>query len=51
VLLLCVALFHVRFDGAYLILVLVVFSLTFPGGAPNATSVARWRATSSRAGA
>jgi Undecaprenyl-phosphate glucose phosphotransferase len=39
VLLLCVALFRVRFDGAYLILVLVVFSLTFPGGAPNATSV------------
>jgi len=39
VLLLCVALFRVRFDGAYLILLLVVFSLTFPGGAPNATSV------------
>ena len=39
VLLLCVALFRVRFDGAYLILVLVLFSLTFPGGAPNASSV------------
>jgi len=48
VLLLCVALFRVRFDGAYLHSVLVVFSLTIRG-APNATSVGRWRATSSRA--
>jgi len=39
VLLLCVALFRVRVDGAHLILVLVVFSLTFPGGPPNGTSV------------
>src|SRR2546430_11295687 len=38
VLLLCAALFHVRFAGAYLILALVVFSLTFPGGAPHASS-------------
>lgn len=35
VLLACVALYGVRFDGAYLILVLVVFSLTFPGSAPG----------------
>src|SRR5436853_284216 len=32
VLLLCAALFRVRFAGAYLILALVVFSLTFAGG-------------------
>src|SRR5213082_3519607 len=38
VLLLCAALFRVRFAGAYLILALVVFSLTFPGGAPHTTS-------------
>src|SRR2546430_16714920 len=38
VLLLCAALFHVRFAGAYLILALVVFSLTFPGGAPHTSS-------------
>src|SRR5438046_10722209 len=36
VLLLCAALFYVRFAGAYLILALVVFSLTFLGGAPRA---------------
>src|SRR5256886_12967267 len=38
VLLLCAALVGVRFAGAYLILALVVFSLTFPGGAPHTTS-------------
>src|SRR5256884_9104918 len=38
VLLLCAALFRVRFAGAYLILALVVLSLTFPGGAPHTTS-------------
>src|SRR3989440_10013868 len=38
VLLLCAALFRVRVDRAYLILALVVFSLTFPGGAPNTSS-------------
>ena len=32
----CLALFHVRFQGAYLILGLLVFSLTFPGNAPAA---------------
>jgi len=35
----CIALFHVRFQGAYLILALLVFSLTFPGSAPAAGSV------------
>jgi putative colanic acid biosysnthesis UDP-glucose lipid carrier transferase len=34
-LLLCVTLFHVRSQGAYLILALLVFSLTFPGTAPR----------------
>jgi putative colanic acid biosynthesis UDP-glucose lipid carrier transferase len=38
VLLLCLAVFGVRFDGAYLILVLVVFSLTFPGDTPETAS-------------
>src|SRR2546423_12566408 len=38
VLLLCAALFRVRFGGAYVILALVVFSLTFPGGAPHTSS-------------
>jgi len=33
-LLVCIALFRVRFQGAYLILALLVFSLTFPGRAP-----------------
>jgi putative colanic acid biosynthesis UDP-glucose lipid carrier transferase len=37
-LLLCVGLLGVRFDGAYLILALVVFSLTFPGSSPNTGS-------------
>jgi putative colanic acid biosynthesis UDP-glucose lipid carrier transferase len=37
-LLACVALFGVRFDGPYLILALVVFSLTFPGSSPNTGS-------------
>jgi len=36
-LLLCSALFQVRFHGAYLILALLVFSLTFPGTAGLAT--------------
>jgi putative colanic acid biosynthesis UDP-glucose lipid carrier transferase len=35
----CIALFHVRYQGAYLILGLLVFALTFPGNAPAATSV------------
>ncbi len=35
----CIALFHVRFQGAYLILGLLVFSLTFPGNAPAAGNV------------
>src|ERR1700758_1978702 len=35
----CIALFHVRFQGAYLILGLLVFSLTFPGNAPAVGSV------------
>jgi putative colanic acid biosynthesis UDP-glucose lipid carrier transferase len=35
VLLACVGLLGVRFNGAYLILALVVFSLTFPGSSPN----------------
>ena len=38
-LLVCIALFKVRFQGAYLILALLVFSLTFPGRAPLAGSV------------
>ncbi len=38
-LLLCIALFKVRFQGAYLILALLVFSLTFPGRAPGAPGV------------
>jgi putative colanic acid biosysnthesis UDP-glucose lipid carrier transferase len=38
-LLLCIALLGVRFQGAYLILALLVFSLTFPGTAPAAGSV------------
>ena len=38
-LLACIALFHVRFQGAYLILGLLVFSLTFPGNAPAAGTV------------
>ena len=40
----CIVLFHVRFQGAYLILGLLVFSLTFPGNAPaagNAGALAR----------
>jgi putative colanic acid biosynthesis UDP-glucose lipid carrier transferase len=32
------AYFHVTFDGAYIILSLLVFSLTFPGHAPRGTS-------------
>jgi putative colanic acid biosynthesis UDP-glucose lipid carrier transferase len=32
----CIALFGVQIDGPYLILVLLVFSLTFPGGSPSA---------------
>ena len=32
------AYFHVAFDGAYIILSLLVFSLTFPGHAPRGTS-------------
>ena len=32
----CMALFHVPFQGAYLILGLLVFSLTFPGQSPGA---------------
>jgi putative colanic acid biosynthesis UDP-glucose lipid carrier transferase len=35
----CLALFHVRFQGAYLILGLLVFSLTFPGKAPAGGTV------------
>jgi putative colanic acid biosynthesis UDP-glucose lipid carrier transferase len=35
-LLACVTLFHVSFQGPYLILALIVFSLTFPGHAPQA---------------
>jgi putative colanic acid biosysnthesis UDP-glucose lipid carrier transferase len=53
VLMLCLALFRVPFDGTYLILVLVVFSLTFPGSSPNTSTigalarevVARWATT------
>jgi putative colanic acid biosysnthesis UDP-glucose lipid carrier transferase len=37
-LLACIALFQVRFQGGYLILALLVFSLTFPGRAPAATN-------------
>lgn len=39
VLLLCAALFRVHLQGAYLILALLVFSLTFPGKAPAVDSV------------
>src|SRR5438309_11992977 len=39
VLLLAVALFRVPFDGPYLILALVVFSLNFPGELPGASTV------------
>src|SRR5438045_9548939 len=39
VLLLAMALFRVPFDGPYLILVLVVFSLTFPGRSAGASTV------------
>ncbi|TLY67501.1 MAG: undecaprenyl-phosphate glucose phosphotransferase, partial [Gammaproteobacteria bacterium] len=39
VLLLAMALFRVPFDGPYLILALVVFSLTFPGRSPGASTV------------
>jgi Undecaprenyl-phosphate glucose phosphotransferase len=35
----CIAFFHVRFQGAYLILALLVFSLTFPGKVPAGGSV------------
>src|SRR5262249_28212663 len=48
-LLVCIALFKVRFQGAYLILALLVFSLTFPGRAPataGVQAVAREVATS-----
>jgi len=38
-LLVCIALFRVRFQSAYLILALLVFSLTFPGRAPAAPGV------------
>ena len=37
-LLLCIAFFGVRFQGAYLILALLVFSLTFPGRIPAGES-------------
>src|SRR5437588_12265241 len=39
VLLLAMALFRVPFDGPYLILALVVFSLTFPGRSAGASTV------------
>ncbi|HEX3098051.1 MAG TPA: undecaprenyl-phosphate glucose phosphotransferase [Usitatibacter sp.] len=35
----CAAFFGTRFDGPYVILALLVFSLTFPGRAPHGTSV------------
>jgi putative colanic acid biosynthesis UDP-glucose lipid carrier transferase len=35
----CIALFHVRFQDAYLILALLVFLLTFPGKAPTGQGV------------
>jgi putative colanic acid biosynthesis UDP-glucose lipid carrier transferase len=38
-LLFCIVMFRVRFQGAYLILALLVFSLTFPGKAPAGGSV------------
>lgn len=38
-LLACIALFHVRFQGAYLILSLLTFSLTFPGTTPSGASI------------
>ena len=34
----CAAFYHARFDGPYIILALLVFSLTFPGRAPHGTS-------------
>jgi putative colanic acid biosynthesis UDP-glucose lipid carrier transferase len=34
----CAAFHHARFDGPYIILALLVFSLTFPGRAPRGTS-------------
>jgi putative colanic acid biosynthesis UDP-glucose lipid carrier transferase len=37
-LLCCIAFFHVRLQGGYLILALLVFSLTFPGKAPARAS-------------
>ncbi len=39
VLLVCVAQFHMTFGGAYLILALIVFSLTFPGKPPPSSTV------------
>jgi len=38
-LLLCAAAFEVPFEGAYLILALIVFSLTFPGSRPKAAEL------------
>jgi putative colanic acid biosynthesis UDP-glucose lipid carrier transferase len=38
-LLLCAGAFGVPFEGAYLILALIVFSLTFPGSRPKAAGV------------
>ena len=35
----CIALFHARFQDAYLILALLVFLLTFPGKAPTGQGV------------
>src|SRR3954471_15783866 len=35
----CAAFFGARFDGPYVILALLVFSLTFPGRSPQGTSV------------
>jgi putative colanic acid biosysnthesis UDP-glucose lipid carrier transferase len=39
VLLLAMAMFRVSFDGPYLILALVIFSLTFPGQSPGTSTV------------
>src|SRR3954463_10044834 len=36
----CTVSFGIRFEGSYVILALLVFSLTFPGTAPRATSPA-----------
>ena len=36
----CTAFYHARFDGPYIILALLVFSLMFPGRAPQGTSPA-----------